>query len=138
MALSGKPTIFTLLPSFLAPCQALILLTLLCIILFSLVTWFLNTELGFLLRAVGDTPQMLTNVGKSIDRYTITGLRYLEYIGSSKWCFVCTICRLFFDLGQRVDYRSRWHDFSTDIQHPFWVRPFDRFYCISSNYCTYL
>jgi putative ABC transport system permease protein len=74
MALSNKPTIFTLLPSFLAPYQSLIVLTILCVALFSIINWFLKTEIGFLLRAVGDTPQMVTNVGKSIDGYTITGL----------------------------------------------------------------
>ena len=74
MALQGKQTIFTFLPSILAPFQPLIMLTFLCLVLFSFITWFLETEVGFLLRAVGDTPQMLTNVGKSIDNYTIMGL----------------------------------------------------------------
>ena len=74
MALSGKPTIFTVMPSFLAPYQSLILLIILCVIIFSSIAWFLKTEIGFLLHAVGDTPQMLINVGKSTSRYTIVGL----------------------------------------------------------------
>lgn len=74
MALSGKPTIFTILPSVLIPYQSLILLTIFCTILFSFINWFLKTEVGFLLRAVGDTPQMLTNIGKNVDAYTIMGL----------------------------------------------------------------
>jgi putative tryptophan/tyrosine transport system permease protein len=74
MTLSNKSTIFTLLPSFLEPYQSLILLTIICSLLFSVINWFLKTEIGFLLRAVGDNPQMVTNVGKSIDIYTIAGL----------------------------------------------------------------
>ncbi len=74
MALHGNSTIFTLLPSLFAPYQPLLVLTLLCVILFSLINWFLKTEIGFLLHAVGDTPQMLTNVGKSVAGYTILGL----------------------------------------------------------------
>ncbi len=74
MSLGGKQTVFTLLPVSLAPYQPLVVLTLLCAILFSLIIWFLKTEVGFLLRAVGDTPQMLTNVGKNVDAYIILGL----------------------------------------------------------------
>ncbi len=74
MTLGGNSTIFKLLPSLLDPYASLLLLLLICIILFSLINWFLKTEVGFLLHAVGDTPQMLTNVGKSIDFYTILGL----------------------------------------------------------------
>lgn len=74
MTLSGKPTIFNLLPACFAPYQSLILLAILCIALFALIDWVLKTEIGFLLRAVGDTPQMLTNVGKSVDFYIILGL----------------------------------------------------------------
>jgi len=74
MTLRSNPTIFTLLPSMLAPYQALILLTALCTTIFCLISWFLKTEVGFLLYAVGDSPQMLTNVGKSIDGYTMLGL----------------------------------------------------------------
>ena len=73
MTLSGKPTIFTILPSILAPYQPLIMLILTCVLLFSLISWFLKTEVGLLLHAVGNTPQMLTNIGKSIDGYTILG-----------------------------------------------------------------
>ena len=74
MSVAGKSTIFTLMPSMLAPYQPLVLLIILCAILFSLVSWFLKTEVGLLVSAVGDTPQMVTNVGKSIDGYTILGL----------------------------------------------------------------
>lgn len=75
MALSGKPTIFNQgLPAFITPYQPLIILTLFSFLLFFAIDWLLTTEIGFLLRAVGDTPQMLTNVGKSVDLYTILGL----------------------------------------------------------------
>jgi len=74
MTLSGKQTIFSAMPAFLAPYQSLLLLLLTCTILFSLISWFLKTEVGFLLRAAGDTPQMLTNIGKNVDLYIILGL----------------------------------------------------------------
>jgi len=74
MTLSGKETIFSSMPLVLSPYQPLIVLTLLCVILFPLISWFLKTEIGFLLCAVGDTPQMVTNVGKSVEGYTILGL----------------------------------------------------------------
>jgi putative ABC transport system permease protein len=74
MALNGKNTIFNLMPNFLIPYQALTLLLVFCTILFIFIKWFLETEIGFLLRTVGDTPQMLTNVGKSVDKYKIMGL----------------------------------------------------------------
>lgn len=79
MTLSGQSTIFSsmsfvLMPLFLVPYQPLLVLLFLCIILFSFISWFLKTEIGFLLCAVGDSPQMVTNVGKSVERYTILGL----------------------------------------------------------------
>jgi len=74
MALGGKATIFSLMPSITAPYNALILLALLCGILFYAISWFLKTEMGFLLQAVGDTPQMVTNVGKSVNGYIVMGL----------------------------------------------------------------
>lgn len=74
MILHGNPTIFNFIPSILEPYQSLIILTMICTILFSLINWFLKTEIGFLLHAVGDNPQMLTNVGKSIAGYKTLGL----------------------------------------------------------------
>lgn len=74
MALRGTPTIFTTLPAFLAPYQPLIVLLVLSSIVLYTINWFLQTEVGYLLHAVGDTPQMLINVGKSVSWYTILGL----------------------------------------------------------------
>lgn len=74
MSLGGKPTIFTVMPAWSAPCGPLILLTIVSLAIFFLISWFLKTEVGFLLRAVGDSPQMLTNVGKSIHAYVVLGL----------------------------------------------------------------
>lgn len=74
MSLSNKPTIFTLMSSILAPYQSLILLVILSLLLIAVINWFLKTEIGFLLIAVGDAPQMLTNVGKRIDNYIMLGL----------------------------------------------------------------
>jgi putative tryptophan/tyrosine transport system permease protein len=74
MVLGGKPTIFTSLPFLFEPWQPLIVLAIVCFLLFYILDWFLKTEIGFLLYAVGDTPQVLTNIGKSIDGYIIMGL----------------------------------------------------------------
>jgi len=74
MSLAGKNTIFSLVPTALMPYQSLIMLSLMSIVLFVGINWFLKTEIGFLLRAVGDNPQMLTNVGKSVHAYKILGL----------------------------------------------------------------
>lgn len=74
MSLQNNPTIFTLLPLWVAPYQALFLLTILVTALFLTISWFLKTEVGYLLHAVGDAPQMLTNIGKSVDGYTMLGL----------------------------------------------------------------
>lgn len=74
MTLSGKQTVFNFMPDIFNNYQALIILILLCAAIFSLISWFLKTEVGFLLRTVGDTPQMLTNLGKSTDNYIILGL----------------------------------------------------------------
>jgi len=72
MIVGNRITIFDLLSnanSF----KIIILLPLICALLL-LMRWFLNTECGYLLNAVGDNPQMLTNLGKNADTYTITAL----------------------------------------------------------------
>lgn len=74
MTFGGKQTIFTLMPSFIMPYQSLVSLTLICCAFFYLIAWFLKTEVGLLLQAVGNTPQMLTNLGKNTDLYIIMGL----------------------------------------------------------------
>ncbi len=72
MILANKATIFNLLSSA-NSLKIIILLPLICALLL-LIRWFLNTECGYLLNAVGDNPQMLTNLGKNADTYTITAL----------------------------------------------------------------
>jgi len=42
--------------------------------LFYAVRWFLKTKIGFLLRAVGDNPYMLTTMGKNPDNFILLGL----------------------------------------------------------------
>lgn len=74
ISLHGKSTIFTSLPSWIAPYQSILILTLISIAMFNAIKWFLKTEIGYLLHAAGHSPQMLTNVGKSITAYTILGL----------------------------------------------------------------
>lgn len=74
MGLSGKPTIFSLIPESLMHYKFLIILLPINLAVIYLIKWFLNTEVGFLVRAVGDNPQMLTNLGKSTDFYKTLAL----------------------------------------------------------------
>lgn len=62
------------LPQILEPYRHILLLTIITFGIFTLVRWFLTTEIGFMLKAVGSNPQMLTNLGKSIDFYKILAL----------------------------------------------------------------
>lgn len=73
LTLSRATTIF----NGISCCSAympLIILMSITLLLFLIIHWFLQTEVGFLVQAVGDAPQMLTNVGKSADLYIIMGL----------------------------------------------------------------
>ena len=75
VALAHNPTLFNIVTSpFFGPYKKLIILGILVSGVIALVRWVLKTEVGLLLHAVGDTPQMVINVGKSIDRYTILGM----------------------------------------------------------------
>jgi putative tryptophan/tyrosine transport system permease protein len=69
MMLGNAATLFTS-PSI----SKLIVLLPLSILLLSLLRWLLNTECGFLLKAVGSNPQMLINLGKNPQLYTIAAL----------------------------------------------------------------
>lgn len=82
MGLAGKRTIFSMMPTSLAPFQGLFLLMCISGAIVLFVSWLLKTEVGFLLRAVGDAPQMLTNVGKSADGYIILGLMISNALAS--------------------------------------------------------
>jgi putative ABC transport system permease protein len=72
MIVGNKSTLFDLLP-VLSNAKIIVLLPLI-IALLLLVRWFLHTECGYLFNAVGDNPQMLTNLGKNADTYTIAAL----------------------------------------------------------------
>lgn len=72
MILNNKATIFDLLPGI-GSMKLVLLVPLICGLLL-IVRWFLHTECGYLFNAVGDNPQMLTNLGKNADTYTIAAL----------------------------------------------------------------
>ena len=74
LTLGNRATIFTKMSKIIGSYSALSVLLLCSFILFTLIIWFLKTEVGYLLRAAGDTPQMLANIGKSVDFYIIMGL----------------------------------------------------------------
>lgn len=72
MIVGNKTTLFDLFAA-LGNAKIFVLLPLI-IALLMLVRWFLHTECGYLFNAVGDNPQMLTNLGKNADTYTIAAL----------------------------------------------------------------
>jgi len=72
MMLGNKTTLFDLFTGI-SSLKIIILLPLICAVLM-IIRWFLNTECGYLLYAVGDNPQMLTNLVKNADTYTIAAL----------------------------------------------------------------
>lgn len=74
MPLSGKATIFSDVPESLIAYKFLIILMLINLVVIYGIKWFLNTQVGFLIRAVGNNPQMVINVGKNTDFYKTLAL----------------------------------------------------------------
>lgn len=72
MIVSNKATLFDLFAT--TNTAKVIILLPLIVALLLVVRWFLHTECGYLFNAVGDNPQMLTNLGKNADTYTIAAL----------------------------------------------------------------
>jgi putative ABC transport system permease protein len=68
LSIHEKTTIFT------SHCPSILILSFLVGIAFWSLKLFLRSEMGLLLRALGSNPQMLMNLGKSVDRYKILGL----------------------------------------------------------------
>lgn len=69
-ALSQVTTIFSTIPAGLNAYKGIIILAPLLTILVLILHWFLTTKAGFLLQALGNNPQFLTNLGKSTAVYT--------------------------------------------------------------------
>lgn len=92
MIIGNKATIFSLLPASMAHMKIIILISVVCTVLYT-IKWLLSTEYGFLLHAVGDNPQMLINLGKNPQLYTISmlmisnaltafsGALFIQYVG---------------------------------------------------------
>jgi len=72
MVVGNKTTLFDLIPQT-SNLKIIILIPVICSIALIL-RWFLKTECGFLFKAVGDNPQMLTNLGKNPHTYVIAAL----------------------------------------------------------------
>jgi putative ABC transport system permease protein len=64
-------TLFTLIP---VPFATLILLTIIAGALLYLISWFLKTEMGYVLRATGANKQMVRMLGKKVNIYILLGL----------------------------------------------------------------
>lgn len=101
--LTGINSIFDLaLPA--ASLKFLCILLPVCLVTLYAMRWLLNTQVGFMLKALGDSPQMITNIGKRADRYTIlalalsnmltalAGALFVQYVGYfSIWAGVGTL-----------------------------------------------
>lgn len=74
LSLAGLATIFTLPEYLLRAWSHMIVLAMITALIFGIISWLLHTELGFLLRAVGGSPQMLINLGKNVAWYRIGAL----------------------------------------------------------------
>lgn len=72
MIISNKRTLFDLLPGI-TTMKIILLIPVICGVLM-VIKWFLRSEYGYLFHAVGDNPQMLTNLGKNADTYIIAAL----------------------------------------------------------------
>jgi len=75
----GANTIFNsgiimLLPDIFAPWRVLILVTILAIFMKLLLDWYLTTQSGMLLRAVGDNQQLVISLAKNSGHVKIVGL----------------------------------------------------------------
>lgn len=68
------PTLFSPSNILVGMIGAVVVIAPICLMILMLLRWFLQTEIGFLLKTVGCNPQMLTNLGKSIHIYKIIGL----------------------------------------------------------------
>lgn len=104
LMLTRVTTIFSLVPAFLDPYQALVILLPLSIALVLGMRWFLTTQVGFLMRAVGDNPQIITTLGKNKDYFillalvmanaltALAGSLFVQYLGYfSIWVSVGTL-----------------------------------------------
>ncbi len=93
MILQDKQTIFQGFSMIFSDFQYSIILFLVAFAVIIFLKFFLKTEVGFLLYALGDNPQMLLNLGKSVNFYTMLGLAlsnaatalaaslYVQYVG---------------------------------------------------------
>jgi len=101
--LTGMKSVFDLaLPA--ASLKFLCILLPLCLVTLYTTRWLLQTQIGFMLKALGDSPQMIANIGKRADRYTIlalalsnmltalAGALFVQYVGYfSIWAGVGTL-----------------------------------------------
>jgi putative ABC transport system permease protein len=93
MILQDRQTIFQGFSMIFPDFQYSIILFLVAFVAIIFLKFFLKTEIGFLLYALGDNPQMLLNLGKSVNFYTMLGLAisnaaaalaaslYVQYVG---------------------------------------------------------
>ncbi len=74
VSLADSTTIFYMPKIFLHDWGNVTVLGTIIALIFIIANWFLETELGFLLRATGSSPQMLCNLGKNVDHYRLAAL----------------------------------------------------------------
>ncbi len=74
MILNNAHTIFDVLPPIFEPIKTVLILVPLVLCIIFCIKWLLDTEIGFLLQAIGNNPQIVTNLGKNKDAFIILGL----------------------------------------------------------------
>lgn len=74
VSIVNAATLFGAIPTIAAPLKYILILLPINLAIIWTLRRFLASEIGFLIQAVGDNPQMLTNLGKSIATYKITAL----------------------------------------------------------------
>jgi putative ABC transport system permease protein len=74
VTIMGAKTLFDLVPAALSEYKFLVVLFVLNAVILVALRWLMRTEVGFLIRTVGDNPHMLTIIGKNVHVYKVTAL----------------------------------------------------------------
>ena len=83
------------LPASIAPYAPVILLAVLAIVCKLILDWFLKTKAGFLLRATGDNPNLVTSLAKDGGWVKIEGLAIANGLTALSGCIMCQYQRYF-------------------------------------------
>ena len=82
-------------PAFLAPYATLLIILVITLIAKLLLDWFLSTKAGFLLRAAGDNPSVVTTLAQDQGRVKILGLMIANALVALSGAVMCQQQRYF-------------------------------------------